>query len=315
MRTPTCSAVIATRNCLKNLPATLASAAAQRSVELEVIAVDDGSSDGTADWLAERSRDWPALRIVETGGLGEARARNAGIEAARAPLIAFLEAGDWWWPDKLAVQAAYHAAHPKTAFSFTDYLHVSADGENWGSCFEYWQPALLQRRKSGYFRLAEALQTLLATNLAGTSTAVASKAALEKAGGFRGLAAAGDWDIWLRLAAEAPVACSKAITATCLMRPESPAPEQQARIAAMGEIISPYEISPAASVRHAAAKARARLDLARAELARPPSRHASLAGFRARAFTASPVARFGKETTASLLNAALHFVSGHGAGK
>jgi glycosyltransferase involved in cell wall biosynthesis len=315
MEVPVCSVVIPAHNCLQYLPTALSSAAAQRGVEFEVIVVDDGSTDGTDAWLEERCRQWPALRALETGGIGPGKARNAGIEAARAPLIAFLDADDWWWPDKLAAQVTYHAAHPETAFSFTDYLHVSADGESRGSCFEYWKPRLARRPVSGYFRLNDALSIILATNLVGTTTVLASKAALERAGGFELLPSAEDWALWLRLASDAPVACTRAITASYLMRSSSLTANREARIAAMAEIIAPYEKSTSPGVRQAAAKARARIDVARAELARLSGRHSSAAIYHSRAFLALPSARLGKETTASILNAALHFVSGYGASK
>jgi glycosyltransferase involved in cell wall biosynthesis len=177
MQSPVCTIVIPALDCLKKLMVALAPGAMQRAGEIEVIVLEGGSADGTGAWLKERSREWPALRAIETGGCSPARARNAGIEAARAPLIAFL----------------------------------------------------------------------------------------------RDLASAEDWDLWLRLAAEAPAAYSKAVTATCLVRP------------------------PAASIRRAAAKARASLNLARAALARPAGRFATAAPHRSRAFIVRPLARPGKE--------------------
>ncbi len=83
----------------------------------------------------------------------------------------------------------------------------------------------------------------------------------------------------------------------------------------MAQIVAPYEKSPSVTVRQAAAKARARIDVARAELARLSGRHSSAAMYHSRAFMALPSARLGKAATASILNAALHFVSGYGASK
>lgn len=287
----------------------------QRGGCFEVIVLDDGSTDGTGAWLEERRRRWPALRAIETGGIGPGKARNAGIDAARAPLVAFLDADDWWWPDKLLSQIAYHTAHPETAFSFTDYLHVTIDGENRGSCFEYWKPKLARRPVEGYFRLTDALSIILATNLVGTSTVVASKSALEKAGGFDEWKSAEDWALWLQLASDGPVACTRSVTASYLMRADSQTANREAQIAAMAQIVVPYEKFPSVTVRQAAAKARARIDVARAELARLSGRHSSAAMYHSRAFMALPSARLGKAATASILNAALHFVSGYGASK
>lgn len=308
MRSAICSVVVFASSRLEPLAVAIASARTQLAAGIEVLVLDGGSSRGVSAWLAERSKQWPALRAVEIAGAAPASARNAAIEAARAPLIAFLDPACWWWPNKLAEQAGYHAAHPDTAFSFTDYLQVLPDGAASGTCFGYWQPALGRRPKPGYFRLADALQIALATNLIGASTVMASKAALEKAGGFSDLPAASEWDLWLRLAAQSPVACSRAVTATCASQAET-GPALQERIAAMGEILSPYESSRAASVRHAAAKARAQLDRAHAELSRPARRHAS--GARAGSWT------FAVSTQTKAVNAgtALNFAGAYGAGK
>jgi hypothetical protein len=205
-------------------------------------------------------------------------------------------------------QAEYHAAHPETAFSFTDYLQVSPDGENRGTCFQFWQPMGERRHKRGYSVLPNALQVALASSVIGTSTAVASKAALEKAQGFRDLPTAWEWDLWLRLAAQSPVACSWAITATYVPSAET-APSIQQRIAAMDEILSPYENSGVASIRNAAAKGRAQLDCARAELSRPVRRHTQALRGGAWAFAASTQAK------AASVSAALNFAGLYGAGK
>ncbi len=313
MDRPDCSIVVPAYNCLGYLPAALSSIQVQRTPNVEIIVLDDGSTDGTGPWLAAHSREWPALRVIETGGIGPAKARNAGIGAARAPLIAFLDADDWWWPEKLRVQLAYHHAHPETAFSFGDYLHISPEGESRGSCFDYWRPRLARKAPSGYFRLNDALGIILATNLVGTSTVMARKQALEAAGGFAELASAEDWALWLRLSEHAPAACTRSITASYLMRAESQTSNREARIDSMARIVASYGKHKSASVRQSAVKARARIDIARAEHARLSGRHSSAALYHSRALMALPSARLGKAATASILSAALHFVSGYGA--
>jgi glycosyltransferase involved in cell wall biosynthesis len=313
MESPVCSVILFAHNCRDRLHTALSSAAMQRAGNIEIIVLHDGSAGGTAAWLEERSRQWPALRAIETGGTGRAEARNAAIEAARAPLIAFLDADDWWWPGKLRGQIAFHAANPETAFSFTDYLHISPDGESGGRCFEYWRPRLSRRPVSGYFRLQDALSVILETNLAGTSTVVANKTALEKAGGFRPLPSAADWALWLELASQGSVACNKAITVSYLVRTSGITANREARIAAMAQIVAPYGKSPSVTVRRAAVKAQARIGVASTELTRLSGRHSSAALYHSSAFMALPSARLGKESKASALTAALHFVSGYGA--
>jgi hypothetical protein len=308
MRSAVCSIIVSASNSLERLAIAVASARQQLAAGVEVLALDDGSNRGVTAWLAERAKEWPALRVLQTGGVSPAAARNTAIEAARAAFIAFLDPACWWWPGKLAEQAGYHGANREIAFSFADYLQVLPDGESIGSAFAHWQPPLGRRNKAGYFRLADALQIALASNVVGTSTVMASKAALEKAGGFRDLPAACEWDLWLRLAASEPVACSKALTATCSVQAET-APALEQRIGAMEGILRPYEGSRVASIRHAAAKARAQLDCARGELTRPARRYASAARANSWSFTAS------KRAKAAGANAALDFAGAYGAGK
>jgi hypothetical protein len=314
MERPICSVVIPTHNCLSLLGAALASVEGQTGCNIEIIVINDGSTDGTGDWLETIASEKPWLRVFHTGGIGPGEARNEGIAAARAPLIAFLDADDWWWPGKLERQIAYHAAHPEAVLSFTDYLHVTHGGESRGSCFEYWNPRFPRGIGTDYFALNDALSVILETNLIGTSTVIARKPALENAGGFGREASAEDWRLWLALAANGPVACSRSITATYLMRPGSVTSMREERIAAMNSIIGEYEKSKLESVRHAAAKAKARLHAARAELARSNGRHLSAARYHSRAFVTAPSLRLGRETTASLLNAALQ-LAGHGVTK
>ena len=109
---------------------------------------------------------------------------------------------------------------------------------------------------------------LLAANVVGTSTVVASRAALLGANGFA-LAAlsAQDWDLWLRLAARGPVACSSASTMTYLMRPASVTQDKSARIEAMREIIGRYRDRTGKRARDALRQADAQIQTAEAERA------------------------------------------------
>jgi len=86
------------------LPDALASVAAQTVRELEIIVVDDGSTDQSA----RIARDFADKRIrcVRQENAGAAAARNRGVEAAEGKLLAFLDADDIWLPDKLERQAS-----------------------------------------------------------------------------------------------------------------------------------------------------------------------------------------------------------------
>src|ERR1044072_2596739 len=105
MLNPNVSVVIPTRNRCALLARALATVLGQRGVEVEVFVVDEGSSDGTADFV--RGLGDPRVTLVRHATPhGVAAARNVGIERARAPWIAFLDDDDFWAPEKLVSQLA-----------------------------------------------------------------------------------------------------------------------------------------------------------------------------------------------------------------
>ncbi len=306
MRRPTCSIIIPSRNCLNYLPTTLASIELQGCDGLEVVVADDGSSDGTAEWLRKRGgRSFPIV-VVETGGIGPAAARNAAVAAATGDVIAFLDADDIWWAGKLDKQLAWHHAHPETGFSFTDYIHITPDGRTLGTCFEYWRCDWTARSDGSYFALDDAEANLVATNLVGTSTVVASRAVFEQIGGFSSQCrSAEDWDLWLRLAAAAPVACSSAVTMSYLMRPGSETASRGRRLEAMRGIVGRYAGRCEPTLQQALRTAKARIDVAEAEHARECGLPLKAARAHLKAMSQAPSWRTGRALAADVLAAAL----------
>ena len=95
------SVIIPTYNRKHLLKRALHSASSQTFVPQEIIVVDDGSSDGTKNWVLER---FPYVRYIYQDNSGVSSARNAGIKEARGSWIAFLDSDDEWMPDKLEKQ-------------------------------------------------------------------------------------------------------------------------------------------------------------------------------------------------------------------
>jgi glycosyltransferase involved in cell wall biosynthesis len=85
--------VIPALNEADNLGALLDDCRAQALPASEVVVIDAGSTDGTGDLLAERAGEWPSLRVVTAPGANPSAARNAGINAARSPIVATVDAG------------------------------------------------------------------------------------------------------------------------------------------------------------------------------------------------------------------------------
>ncbi len=180
------SAVIPTFNHARYVCEAVESALAQRDVAMEVIVVDDGSTDDTALRLSAYQNRIQSIR-QENQGLSAAR--NAGIQASRGDWIAFLDADDLWHPLKTFVQI--HAA-----------VRARSGVCVIGSLSARELPAVLDPQPA-----VEPLdvRTLLLKTRFGPSGAIVKRECLEKIGGFDvQLGPASDRDLWLRLAAEFP---------------------------------------------------------------------------------------------------------------
>ncbi|MCK7493597.1 MAG: glycosyltransferase family 2 protein [Comamonadaceae bacterium] len=121
---PRVSVVIPCYNAGRYLPATLRSVFAQQGVQLDVIVVDDGSTDGSAEMV---ERDFPGVRMLRQPNQGVSAARNRGIEAARHEWVAFVDADDIWSARQAgrAVRAA--ARQPDARMVYTSWLVWTSD--------------------------------------------------------------------------------------------------------------------------------------------------------------------------------------------
>jgi glycosyltransferase involved in cell wall biosynthesis len=104
---PLVSAIIPAYNSAHFLPEAVASIRRQNYEPLEIIIVDDGSTDNTAEVVAGLGEN---VRSVYQDNSGQAAARNRGIKLARGDFLAFLDADDLWADDKLTHQLAHFAA-------------------------------------------------------------------------------------------------------------------------------------------------------------------------------------------------------------
>jgi glycosyltransferase involved in cell wall biosynthesis len=188
------SVVIPTFNRRKYLPATLASVRAQRFTDVEIIVVDDGSTDGTKEYLETLQ---PEVRVVHQPNLGPGAARNAGVAISRGDYIAFLDSDDLWFPWTLEVIAAVVAAGSPTIVA--------------GSFGPFWNESELagvkeQSLDAGYF--PDYLSSAAHAITAGSCAVVIARAAFLDAGGFVTASInAEDHDLILRLSDRPGFAC------------------------------------------------------------------------------------------------------------
>lgn len=110
---PLVSVIVPLYNKASYILRTLESVASQNVADFEVIVVDDGSTDGSADIV--RGFSDPRFRLVSQANAGPGAARNRGLQQARASYIAFLDADDRWLPDFLEQNLALLQCYPQAA--------------------------------------------------------------------------------------------------------------------------------------------------------------------------------------------------------
>ena len=113
MSVPAVSVIIPVFNGESYLNQALESIIQQNYTPLEVIVVDDGSTDGSG----AIARSFPGVRYIQRNHQGVAHAWNAGVAAATGDLISFLAQDDIWSRDKLQVQVRYMQEHPEVDYS------------------------------------------------------------------------------------------------------------------------------------------------------------------------------------------------------
>src|SRR6201994_3251093 len=112
------SVVIPAFNAATTIRAAVRSTLSQTMPVLEVIVVDDGSTDATAEVVA--AMEDPRVRLVSRANGGPSAARNAGIAAARGEWVAFLDSDDLWLPRYVETATAALSGAPNPGFAYTD---------------------------------------------------------------------------------------------------------------------------------------------------------------------------------------------------
>ncbi|HEY6476335.1 MAG TPA: glycosyltransferase family 2 protein [Polyangia bacterium] len=230
MNGPLVSVVIPTYNRASLVTNAAASALAQSYAPIEVVIVDDGSTDDTRGRLAHDFAGDARVRCLHQPNGGPASARNTGFAEARGAYVALLDSDDSWHPWKLAAQVGCMERHPELGMTWTDMEMIDPSGR-------VADPAHLRTMYSGYrlfsteqifprsvplrdvipemaavvgearLRMGEIFSQMVLGSLVHTSTVLLRRERLARVGGFdESLRRTGeDYDFHLRTCREGPV--------------------------------------------------------------------------------------------------------------
>jgi glycosyltransferase involved in cell wall biosynthesis len=194
---PLVTAIVPAHNAARYVEATLHSLRQQTHSALEILVVDDGSTDDTAERVAREAERDGRLRLIRQANAGVAAARNRGLEEARGDFIAFVDADDVWYP-----RATERMLQ-----------RLQAAGKGCGLAYAWCVTLDEFGRLDGGFRAAliqgRVFSTLVCHNFLGcASAALIRRDCLDEIGGFdcrfraRGCQGCEDWDLYLRIAAK-----------------------------------------------------------------------------------------------------------------
>ncbi len=159
--------------------------------KFELIVVDDGSKDGTAEQLRGYGSD---LRVLSQPWQGVAAARNLGVRSSRGRYLAFLDSDDLWKPKKLEIQVAFFMeARPE--------IQICQTEEVWIRRGVRVNPRKRHRKPSG-----DIFRSSLDLCLVSPSAVMMTRELFERVGGFdQAFTVCEDYDLWLRVAVDTPV--------------------------------------------------------------------------------------------------------------
>ncbi len=193
-RRPLVSVLLPVRDAQATLRTCLRSLRRQTLRDHEVIAVDDGSADGSGDLLERAAVRDPRLVVVHTSRRGLVAALNTALACARAPLLARMDADDLAHRRRLELQAGRLALEPELAVLAARVRHwafeVAADGASGMAAYVRWSNALLEHD--------QIVRDMLVESPLVHPSVMMRAALVQRLGGYREFDGPEDYDLWLR---------------------------------------------------------------------------------------------------------------------
>jgi glycosyltransferase involved in cell wall biosynthesis len=185
---PLVSVIVPVYNAETTLPDTIDSIQRQTFQNFELIVIDDGSTDGTLEWV--RSVRDHRLQVFSYANAGPSVARNRGIERSQGEFISFIDSDDLWTPDKLTLQLQALRQQPEAALAYSWTAFVDEQGD-----FLF--------AKDAWYCEGDVYAELLRHNFvaSGSNVLVRKSCALAVGGFDTALPVAQDWEFYLRVAA------------------------------------------------------------------------------------------------------------------
>jgi glycosyltransferase involved in cell wall biosynthesis len=194
MARPKVSVIIPTFNRRELVSKAVESVLAQTLAVEEIIVVDDGSSDGTAEALEEKYGQ--RVTVIRQANAGVSTARNRGLAQARGEFLAFLDSDDTWMPTKTEKQVRLLESDPRLGMVVCDIVRKDERGE----------VLFVTRRRDAIPEDGHALKWVLRLPSLGPPSVMLRREVYEQVGGFDpSLRTAEDVDFFLRVARRWPV--------------------------------------------------------------------------------------------------------------
>ena len=185
------SVIIPTFNRARKVVRAISSVLYQTFTDYEVIVVDDGSNDETGHFVAQFH---PHIRYLShSKNLGISAARNTGVKASSAPLIAFLDSDDYWLPEKLSVQTEFFSQNTEAVACQTEEIWIR-------------KGIRVNPRKKHFKPSGNIFEPSLKLCLVSPSAVMVKRWLFDEVGLFdEDLPACEDYDLWLRISCRYPV--------------------------------------------------------------------------------------------------------------